>query len=425
MLNGIHLVDFGNHRDTRLTFGRMTALVGQNGAGKTGVLRGVLNAHHMLLDSFAGFLGVKDKAASYQPNQRFVRKGAKKFILSTSWQDTLRSAPDKSARGYWGLRFDSGRSHQWYWHTNLHDSESDWMLHPKDNSKIPSGIKLLSSRNEEPEWQIPSQLVDGGTIRSDVPMLTHWRASYFKTTSSYLQNPSYSESVPPVLSEDCRDLAWVVSYLKGDKDEVFSEITSAMREVVPIFRRVRHRPVAVQRAEKKSVSINEQQHLFDEERQVMGQELSFDMASGEDLPASAISEGTLVTLAVLTAIMQNDDLKGSQTILLDDIESGLHPRAQRDLIRQLRKLQETRPELQIIFSSHSPYIIDELEPKDVWIFAADDEGIAHSKRLSDHPDTERAMQVLTTGEFWGAEGDAWVLDPAEADQPEAEPSTVG
>jgi len=42
LLNGIHLVDFGNHRDTRLTFGRMTALVGQNGAGKTNVMKAIL-----------------------------------------------------------------------------------------------------------------------------------------------------------------------------------------------------------------------------------------------------------------------------------------------------------------------------------------------------------------------------------------------
>jgi len=44
MLNGIHLVDFGNHRNTRLTFGPMTALVGQNGSGKTTVMRGVGDA---------------------------------------------------------------------------------------------------------------------------------------------------------------------------------------------------------------------------------------------------------------------------------------------------------------------------------------------------------------------------------------------
>ena len=42
MLNGIHIVDFGNHRDTELRFGAFTALVGQNGAGKTNVMRAIM-----------------------------------------------------------------------------------------------------------------------------------------------------------------------------------------------------------------------------------------------------------------------------------------------------------------------------------------------------------------------------------------------
>lgn len=39
MLDGIHIVDFGNHRDTELRFGTFTAPVVQNGAGKTNLIR--------------------------------------------------------------------------------------------------------------------------------------------------------------------------------------------------------------------------------------------------------------------------------------------------------------------------------------------------------------------------------------------------
>ncbi|MCI0388320.1 MAG: hypothetical protein MOB07_06095 [Acidobacteria bacterium] len=41
--------------------------------------------------------------------------------------------------------------------------------------------------------------------------------------------------------------------------------------------------------------------------------------------------------------------------------------------------------------------------------STDKEGVSHCKRLSDHPDAERALRVLTTGEFLGAEGEAWVV----------------
>jgi predicted ATPase len=97
-------------------------------------------------------------------------------------------------------------------------------------------------------------------------------------------------------------------------------------------------------------------------------------------------------------------------IMLDDVELGLHPKAQRDLIRQLCRIQETHPKLQILVSTHSPYVVDEFQANDVWVFAPDKEGCAVTKRLSDHPDAKRALEVLTTGEFWSAQGEPWVLD---------------
>ncbi len=188
--------------------------------------------------------------------------------------------------------------------------------------------------------------------------------------------------------------------------ELFQNIVEALREVVPVVRRIRSRPVSIARAEKQTVTINKQERTFDEERSVPGQELIFDMKSGDGLPASAVSEGTLVVLAILTLVYGSD----ADLIMLDDVEFGLHPKAQRDLIRQLRRIQETHPKLQIIVSTHSPYIVDEFKAEDVWVFAPDKEGCAVAKRLSEHPEAKRALEVLTTGEFWSAEGEPWVLD---------------
>lgn len=53
------------------------------------------------------------------------------------------------------------------------------------------------------------------------------------------------------------------------------------------------------------------------------------------------------------------DLPKYGLILIDEIESSLHPRAQRRLIRDLADRCRER-ELQIIISTHSPYILEEL-----------------------------------------------------------------
>ncbi|EPA0137256.1 ATP-binding protein (plasmid) [Enterobacter asburiae] len=49
-------------------------------------------------------------------------------------------------------------------------------------------------------------------------------------------------------------------------------------------------------------------------------------------------------------------------ILIDEIETSLHPRAQRRLMRDLANLARER-ELQILITTHSPYILSELPPE--------------------------------------------------------------
>lgn len=49
-------------------------------------------------------------------------------------------------------------------------------------------------------------------------------------------------------------------------------------------------------------------------------------------------------------------------VLIDEIETSLHPRAQRRLMRDLARVAREQ-ELQIILSTHSPYILDELPPE--------------------------------------------------------------
>jgi predicted ATPase len=49
-------------------------------------------------------------------------------------------------------------------------------------------------------------------------------------------------------------------------------------------------------------------------------------------------------------------------ILIDEIETSLHPRAQRRLMRDLARIAREQ-ELQIILTTHSPYILDELPPE--------------------------------------------------------------
>lgn len=390
MLNGIHLVDFGNHRDTRLTFGPMTALVGQNGSGKTTVMRAIQEIARIATYPTA----LPGDSAAYR------RRGSSQEKLAASWFFCKHSNDFDH-----GLVAGAGRSQ--FRRMRINGESQAWLPEP-DAKPSPEEKNGYHAKQILREHLGTSEPEEGKIAYWEGKFV--WHCRYFKTTGATLQGPSYSEQNPPRLGNDGTNLAWTLAYLMTAEPDRFAHIISALKEVVPTVKRIRARPVSVTRIEQRTLTVENQTHGFDQRSTVMGQELIFDMKSGDGLPASAISEGTLLALAVLTFVYGDDE---AEMIMIDDVDDGLHPKAQRDLIRQLRRIQETHPKLQILVSTHSPYVVDEFKAEDVWVFAPDKDGCAVTKRLSDHPDAKRALEVLTTGEFWSAEGEPWVLDDEE------------
>lgn len=64
---------------------------------------------------------------------------------------------------------------------------------------------------------------------------------------------------------------------------------------------------------------------------------------------------------VIAELLQRKPLKYSM-VLIDEVETSLHPRTQRRLVRDLATLCRNL-ELQCILTTHSPYILDELPPE--------------------------------------------------------------
>jgi len=183
-----------------------------------------------------------------------------------------------------------------------------------------------------------------------------------------------------------------------------------VRSVLPSVKRLRVRPARVQKAEYPLPDgVDFRNSSAPIIREVIGDELLFDLNSGDGVSARAVSEGTLLVTALLTAIMWTPEIN---CLLIDDLERGLHPKAQRELVGAIKLIQAADPALQVVFSTHSPYIADELDASPVVVVASDEQARVHARRLSEHPNAERALEVLSTGEFLSAEGEDWVLDSA-------------
>ena len=145
---------------------------------------------------------------------------------------------------------------------------------------------------------------------------------------------------------------------------------------------------------------------------VKASKIHFDFRSAPDVPAHAASEGTLIVLALLT-ILHSPERPG--VILLDDFDQSLHPRAQMELVRLIKRLLEEFTDVQIVATTHSPYVLDELDPSEIHAFALRDNGTVASKRLSSHPEAERMKGSLTTGQLWTLDPEqSWVIDEGKA-----------
>lgn len=186
------------------------------------------------------------------------------------------------------------------------------------------------------------------------------------------------------IGSDGQGLAAALNDLKTNDDPRFDTILEAMRKIVPGLKGIKAPRVP-----------NNNQFTI----------LCATQAKSE-IPAKFMSDGTLYALALITALSTNPEKP--TLVLLDDIDQGLHPKAQADLIHQIRIIQKFNPNLQIIATCHSPYLVDSLNGNEVVLMHADADGFAQAKRLSDHPDYERLKGALGSGEFWGSVGEEWV-----------------
>ena len=97
-------------------------------------------------------------------------------------------------------------------------------------------------------------------------------------------------------------------------------------------------------------------------------------------------------------------------MLLDDIDGALHSTAQTELVRAIRSILAARPDVQVLCTSHSPDLLDNVSLEEIRVMALDKDGYARCGRLSDHPESEKWRKMLRTGEFWASVGEDWLLE---------------
>jgi predicted ATPase len=221
-------------------------------------------------------------------------------------------------------------------------------------------------------------------------------AVFLQLEPARLASPSYSNEQEPQLRRDGTCLASVVYRMAGNRPDDFQELQKKLRCIIKSLLRVRFDRVAVPQtytAGGSPMTWN------------WGDCFAFDFANAPNVPGQLASDGTLLALAILTVAMAPDRPK---LILLDNIENGLHPNAQKELVGILETILSQNPELQILATTHSPYLVDILKPEQVRITTLTEDGSVACAPLTDHPEYPKWKDEMLPGEFWSFIGEKWV-----------------
>jgi predicted ATPase len=126
--------------------------------------------------------------------------------------------------------------------------------------------------------------------------------------------------------------------------------------------------------------------------------------TGHQVSAENLSQGTLYTLAFLTLAFDPDP---PALVCCEEIDRGIHPRGLREIRDALYRLShpsafgESRPAVQVIATSHSPYVLDLFRdhPEDVVITQKVGRQ-ARFERLTERPDAAELLREGSLGDMW-------------------------
>lgn len=221
---------------------------------------------------------------------------------------------------------------------------------------------------------IPDEKLSDGLLKWFVSRFN--RVEYFSFSPKSLKKASnQQEGRRSVLSSEGLEFSEVLWDLSRDELEIFRSINKAFCERHPEY---------------KQIGL--------EYRSSDGVTLNLHTKWGVSIPLIEASDGAALTLAFLFIRYWPYP---PNMLLIEEPENGLHHSKIKDIIQLLRDLSDEKG-TQVILTTHSPYLLDLVEPEEVRVFQKDDEGAVHAVKLSDFPEVEEMRKHFGAGEIWTA-----------------------
>ncbi len=222
------------------------------------------------------------------------------------------------------------------------------------------------------------------------PTLTRWDAEELAQPSRLPANRGYP------FDPSGYGLATCIAEMKLGSGGHFEALRKDFCDRFPAYR-----DIIIHRAHVRGVQRNKrfQKEIGSEGE---GYALVLVRADGVQIPAALASGGSLVTLAFLSLIHLHEPRK---LLLIEEPENGLHPARLKEVVQILRSMVSSRSDCQVILTTHSPLLLDHVDPEEVRVFQRNDQGDVEVHDLSKVPDIRERLKFLMLGELVYNEGE--------------------
>lgn len=392
MIDRVHFENFKSLHEVTIQLGRLTALVGANGCGKSSVLQGM----HLL--SLTGVKSPTDRAVN-EPWGRFAsiygdpqaahrlihHGGAEMMVLDMrhSDGDELRVIYVPSELNNYSAGF----------HVEVDPA-------PPLRCSLPPVTSAGQSSRTVEKWDRIQATLDHQRIQKFVS------TAYLRLDAGKMVRTTIAEDEIPRMESEGAGLASALAWMKGAAEDELAQITADLRRVVPGVKRIKTYRERVVNRRMEKMNIDGQPLWRPVDDTAIGDRFAIEFDDGFEVPADLLSEGTVLALGLLAKLREPGR---PRLFFLDDIDRGLHLGAQVKLVEVLRELMKLDEGLQIVCTTHSPYLLDLFDPHEVRVLALDAERRTHVRPLTEHPDFGKWKFGTQTGELWAALGEEWVL----------------
>lgn len=391
MLSQIEVNNYKSIAQASLSLGRETVIVGQNGVGKSNLIDAIQFVRDAVRDGL-------DHAITRRHGIQSIRRWSKTRPYNISFKFTFSGRET----GEYKVTISSAGGD-----VSGIEEEATWIGHnayssSDDNDMVTCSFKRSFNGNisfnlpENPfgfpkDMSAPDSdlLIGLASSNSFTPLGVYFRGLYQQLVScgAYSIYPNkirepQSISTQEILADDGANLASIIRQMSRTSARHFREqLTNAIRSVLPIV---------------EQIQIEQAGGFYVPVFQVR----ESDGGYAHQLNMSQISDGTLRMLGMLTAFYQ---AKAPGRITLEEPEQMIHPGLLTVLIESGRDYLEVNPERQILYTTHSPVLLDMFDIDSI-IGANFQDGISVFAPMSDRQKGIVESKLFSAGELLVTEG---------------------